>query len=233
MIKATKAILRSKGYKLFQRPFELNIVGFRANSVRANAFDDTIDVFYRDDASNWKYWQFEATTDPGTFWLENPQHPKGTAILSEGQYVDAYGLGLHAGKYEALAQLHKPVTVLRDYDRDAFLDFSNGTRDNGMHGINIHRANANGTTDRIDKHSAGCQVFKHAKDYRAFLAMCKIHRARYGNTFTYTLIDERARKRLSRKRTVFGVALFGLTVAGLSLLGEETEAPAHPLDLFQ
>ena len=170
--------------------------------------------------------------DPGTFWLQNPMREKGTAILAQGQYVGAYGLGLHAGKYPALKQLHKPVTVIRDYNRDTLLDFQNGNLDAGMHGINIHRAHASGTTEAIERYSAGCQVFQNARDHDAFLAMCQIHRARYGNTFTYTLIDERARRRLSRKRTAVGVALVGLAVVGLALIGEELDNEPLPLDLI-
>jgi hypothetical protein len=33
----------------------------------------------------------------------------------------------------------KPITVLRDYDRNAILDFWNGKPETGMFGINIHR----------------------------------------------------------------------------------------------
>jgi hypothetical protein len=58
-------------------------------------------------------------------------------------------------------------------------------------GINIHRAAPSGTTQRVDKYSAGCQVFNSANDFAEFIAAAKKHSNLYGNSFTYTLIDER------------------------------------------
>lgn len=61
--------------------------------------------------------------DPGRAWLTlGWGGPGGTAILCPGQYVDAYEVGNHNGKYEALLQ-GRPVKVWRDYDRDGKLDF--------------------------------------------------------------------------------------------------------------
>jgi hypothetical protein len=158
VLEKLRALLRHNGYKVFTRPYELNIVGLRADSTIPNRFDDEIHVFYMVSPTKWNYHVFTATTDPGTYWLRNPMQPQGTGILEKGQYIDTYQLGLHKGQYEALVQ-KKPVTVIRDYDRDAQLDFNNGTRYTGFFGINIHRANSRGTTKTIDKYSAGCQVF--------------------------------------------------------------------------
>ena len=126
-------------------------------------------------------------------------NPQGTAILKEGQYINTYGLGLHRGKYMALVQ-KRPVTVLRDYDRNAVLDFLNGTPDTGLFGINIHRASESGTTKVVEHYSAGCQVFANATDYLLFMTLCERHKQLYGNQFTYTLIDERALSRESKKK---------------------------------
>lgn len=197
-MKAIQTALQAKGYSLFLRPFELNIVGVRADSTKSNAFDDAIHVFFNNAEGKVVHHRFAATTDPGTYWLKNPMKPQGTAILKEGQYKNAYGLGLHRGKYLALVQV-RPVTVLRDYDRNAVLDFLNGTPDTGLFGINIHRASEIGTTKTVDLHSAGCQVFASITDFTLFLSLCERHRKLYGNQFTYTLIDERALNREKRK----------------------------------
>lgn len=194
-----QAVLQKKGYSIFLRPFELNIVGVRADSVRPNAFDDAIYVFFNNNQGKLIEHKFPATTDPGTYWLKNPMNPQGTAILKEGQYRNTYGLGLHRGKYMALVQ-RRPVTVMRDYDRNAVLDFLNGKEDKGLFGINIHRASENGTTKTVDHHSAGCQVFANATDYILFLSLCERHKQLYGNEFTYTLIDERAVSREAKKK---------------------------------
>jgi hypothetical protein len=217
-----RGILRHKKYALYTRPYELNIVGMRGNSTEPNKFDDEIHVFYKTSPLKWNYHVFKATTDPGTFWLKNPMQKQGTAILAQGQYINTYQLGMHQGKYKALVQ-HKPVTVIRDYDRNAKLDFLNGTTTTGLYGINIHRANKTGTTRTVDKYSAGCQVFESAEAFQDFLKLCEHHRQLYGNQFTYTLIDFRAVKRETIRRAAYSIGTLGLiAVSYFSFKGRET-----------
>src|SRR5688572_33216886 len=134
MLSKIKGLLRFKGFKLFTRPYELNIVGLRSKSTLPNKFDDALHVFYMVNASKWEYHIFKITTDPGTFWLNNPMQPQGTAILAEGQYENSHAIGLHQGKYKALVQVN-PIDVMRDYDRNAVLDFYNGQKESGRFGI--------------------------------------------------------------------------------------------------
>lgn len=194
-----QAALLAKGYHEFNRPFELNIVGIRADSTSPNLFDDSINLYYKTTDGNWQLHQFPATTDPGTYWLENPLNPQGTAILKAGQYIGSHTIGMHRGKYEALVQ-QRPVTVIREYDRKAVLDLLNGQEDTGLFGINIHHAQAEGITKYVDKFSAGCQVFANIADFTLFMQLCYRHRGLYGNIFTYTLIDERSLSREAKKK---------------------------------
>jgi hypothetical protein len=224
-----QAILKHKDYVIYSRPYELNIVGIRGDSVIPNHFDDEIHVFYKTNPHNWHYHVYKVTTDPGTFWLKNPEQPQGTAILAQGQYKDAYTMGLHQGKYKALVQ-HKPVTVIRDYDRDATLDFLNGTESTGLFGINIHRANSSGTTKYVDKYSAGCQVFENSSSFNEFISLCEHHLKLYGNVFTYTLIDFRAVKRETYRRialTTGAIGVFGIGM--LVLTGEKLKSIADQI----
>lgn len=214
MLGKIKAILRSKKFKLFTRPYELNIVGLRSKNTIANSFDDEIHVFYKTDKNKWNYHIFKATTDPGTFWLMNPGNPQGTLILKEGQYRNAYAIGKHAGKYTALVQV-KPVSILRDYDRNAILDFKSGKTSRGIFGVNIHHARSVGSTFTIDKYSAGCQVFQNADDFETFMNLCQKHRSLYGNAFTYTLVDFRAVRRVIIKRVALAASLLVSAVLGL------------------
>lgn len=189
--------MKSKGYRLFEKPYELNIVAYRSKYVRSNRFDDEIHVFYTNEIGQWVYHVFPATTDPGQYWLDNPMHPQGTAFLKKGQYVDAYAIGLHRGIYEAVVQV-EDVTVIRDYDRKGIFNwFESGSPDTGRLGINIHRARQSGSAKVIDDFSAGCLVFANAEDYEFFMKLAKIHRSIYGNRFTLTLIDFRDERRRS------------------------------------
>lgn len=213
MLSRIKGILKEYGFVLYTRPYELNIVGLRSKRVDSNSFDDEIHVFYKMQDGLWNYRIYPATTDPGTFWLNNPSYPQGTAILAQGQNVDAYAIGKHRGKYEALVQ-QKPVTVIRDYDRDAILDFNNGIKQTGSFGINIHRASSSGSTQFIDRYSAGCQVFKNVNDFLAFMELCKKHAKLYGNRFTYTLIDFRSLRRITLKRVITATTVVAALVLG-------------------
>jgi hypothetical protein len=209
-----KGILRSKRYAFYTRPNELNIIGIRSKSTIPHRFDDEIHVFYNVAPLKWNYHIYKATTDPGTFWLRNPMQAQGTAILAQGQYKGAYKIGLHQGKYKALVEA-KPITVIRDYDRNAVLDFKNGTPTKGMFGINIHRASLIGTTKQVDKYSAGCQVFANSNEFNEFMELCEKHSGLYGNSFTYTLIDFRAVKRQTIKRWTIGTVSVALGLTAI------------------
>lgn len=198
MIASILATLLERRYKTFVRPFELNIVGVRSNSTTPNSFDDSINVFFKNAQGVWVYQSHKATTDPGTYWLKNPLSPQGTAILKQGQYLNCYSIGLHRGEYTALVQV-RPVTVIRDYDRNAILDFMNGKEDTGLFGINIHHASVEGTTKTVDKYSAGCQVFANINDFNSLMQLAAVHEKLYGNQFTYTLLDQRAVDRNTKK----------------------------------
>jgi len=107
----------------------------------------------------------------------------GVARLVEGQYRSAYRIGRHQGKYEALTQA-KPVKVYRDADKNLLYD-SSKTQE-GIFGINIHKAGANSTY--VENWSEGCQVFKRSADFDEFMNVCRKASVLYGNSFTYTLI---------------------------------------------
>ncbi len=181
--------LTRKGYIIFTRPFELNIVGIRANNHKPNSFDDSISILYKREDGQWIINSLAATTDPGTWWLKKLMNPAGTAILKPGQYKDSHQVGVHRGKYQALVQKN-PVTVIRDTNKDEVLDFANTKEQTGIFGINIHRASLKGITKYVNDHSAGCQVLADVNDFNLLMQLADRHRKLYGNSFTYTLLTE-------------------------------------------
>ena len=217
-------VFRRRGYHVHTRPYQLNMVGIRSAQTRAGAFDDRFAVFYRDDRGKWHYHEYPCTTDPGTYYLENPIW-QDTAILKQGQYLNTYAIGTHAGKYTALVQQHEEVTVIRDYNRDAILDFQNGETRTGKYGINIHRASPGRESMVIHRWSAGCQVLSRPGDFEHLMSLARRHRDTLGhNYFSYTLIDFRAVRRAKRARnlTRAGVAL---AVAGVGLVAWKAFKP--------
>lgn len=163
------AAMRRKKYVVFDdaRGHDANIVGIRSGGD-ADAFDDYIALFYRT-RDAWSYFAFPATTDPGTYYRENPVNVNGTAILKPGQYRRAFAMGTHRD-YPALVQV-EPVTVYRDANRDGALDIENAPEETGMFDIHIHRAGAT-PANLVGRWSAGCQVFQDAAQFDFFKAQC-------------------------------------------------------------
>ena len=190
-----QATMESKGYKYFTGgDFDVNIIGVRNSETKGrvtNAFDDCVTISYREDGE-WKFHCYQATTDPGSHWEQNLLNEKGVAILKPGQYRGSHKLRLHQGKYLALGQ-QKPVKVYRDNNRDGKYDLLEENIDEGIFGINIHRATGRkgGKSVRVDKWSAGCQVIADNDDWHQFLDICQTAREIWGNSFTYTLLESK------------------------------------------
>ena len=185
--------VKAKGYKWFENgDYNLNIVGVRNGETGTkvtNKFDDFLTLSYKVDGE-WNYHCFDATTDPGKHWVENIMREEGVAVLKENQYRGSHKIGLHQGKYEALRQ-QKPVQVYRDNDLDGNYDLLEENIQEGIFGINIHRATKweGKKSTQIDKWSAGCQVIAANDDFRLFMEICNKAKDTWSNSFTYTLIN--------------------------------------------
>ena len=185
--------VKYKDYKWFENgDYNLNIVGVRNGETGTevtNKFDDFLTLSYKIDGE-WNYHCFDATTDPGKHWVENIMRKEGVAVLKENQYRGSHKIGLHQGKYEALRQ-QKPVQVYRDNDLDGNYDILEENIQEGIFGINIHRATKweGKKSTQIDKWSAGCQVIAANDDFRLFMEICNKAKDTWGNSFTYTLIN--------------------------------------------
>ena len=183
-------LFKNKGYAYFTNgAYNINIIGVRASgAVITNSFDDILLIIYKTPTGTWNRQIYQITTDPGQFYMNNPCNSKGTAILVPGQYRGTYKIGLHRGKYKALCQ-NKPVKVYRDNNKDSVYDYDPNKLDEGMFGINLHKAGT--LSKRVDTWSAGCQVFASETEFRAFMNYCnKQIKYGHGETFTYTLLRE-------------------------------------------
>ena len=187
-----KKIFEKKGYAFFDKGnYNLNIIGIRrAGNVVTNKFDDFLVVIYNTPTEQNVKKIYVCTTKPGKKAMNNPTNLKGTAILKEGQYRGAYKIGLHKGQYKALCQV-KPLPVYRDNNKDNKYDLNPLNIDNGVFGINIHKAGKaiNGST-LVDGWSYGCQVLSKSIDFNALMRLVERSASIYGNSFTYTLINE-------------------------------------------
>lgn len=186
-----KTAVEAKGYQWFNdeanKSWDVNIVGIRNITTRrvTNVFDDWITLSFKINGM-WQFYQWMATTDPGTKSVMEFKNPKGVARLIPGQYRGSHIIRLHNGKYEALGQ-QKPMKVWRDKNKD--MTFDEIIVDEGVFGINIHRSNPKTESEYVENWSEGCQVFKKVKDFNQFMEICRKASIIHGNSFSYTLLN--------------------------------------------
>lgn len=186
--------VKSKKYVWFEdnsnKGYDVNIVGVRNNDPSVakkvtNVFDDFITITFKDEKGVWQFYCWNATTDPGKKGVMEFHNNKGVARLIPNQYRTTWAVDLHQGKYEALCQRLAKVKVWRDANKN--LLFEETVTDEGMFGINIHKAGTDSTW--VENWSEGCQVFKRVKDFNEFMKICKKAVKIHGNKFSYTLLE--------------------------------------------
>ena len=188
--------LQDRGFAFFESgEYNLNIIGVRNSSGDASKFDDFINVIYKVNGE-WVCDSYPITTEPGPSILRRPLKSvahKGTAILVPGQYRSTYKIDWHGNSqrgHMALCQRGGQVSVWRDNNRDSEPDY-HGPEDKGWYGINIHKHRGSDARVNTGGASAGCQVFQSSKDFAEFMETCDEARDKWGNSFTYTLLEEK------------------------------------------
>ena len=172
--------------------YDLNIVGVRTANGTPNRFDDRLYCIYKV-GGEWREHSWPITTDPGTYWLNNPTRKLGTAaVVADRQYRGVWEMGKHKGAYKALVQSGNKIAVHRDDNRDSKVDYRMDNIEEGYFGINCHRATSRSYGSiQVDKWSAGCQVFANPDDFQEFLDICDKQISERGwKKFTYTLLNE-------------------------------------------
>lgn len=183
------AALKKIDAPFFRGDYNLNLVGVRSADTDSNAFNDALVVLYELDGKPVLH-KFPMTTDSGVYYRENPVNVEGTAVLMPGFYRGCWSVGAHKGQYRALVQTGV-MRVYRDADRDDEIDDPTLLQsDEGLFGINLHRAGANGYSLQVDKWSAGCQVVADPVDFDLVMAMVMKSASIYGPKFSYTLLTE-------------------------------------------
>lgn len=194
--------LKNAGHKIYKndkKDYNLNIIGIRNSNPIPNLFNDLIVVAWKY-KGEWTIKEYPATTLAGLHWLKEPMNPKGCAILKEGRYPKTWKIGLHRNRYSALCQ-RMPVKVFRDNNKDNKYDLLENSVMEGLFGINIHRASAYNVLPKVDRNSAGCQVFQAPGHFNEFMSICRASRTIWGEWFTYTLINENDFKTATKKPT--------------------------------
>jgi hypothetical protein len=208
-------ILKDKGYNIYERPFEMNTIGVRyqyPGQEYSNKFKDRMYVLYKDNSGKWvtKYWMVSTIPGKNSSWRKGTPLLKdkvgksrgGLGILKPAQYVNVYKMGYHrrsdkVRSARAMKTIGKQLAYRDQNYGSPRMTFSNEDPANAKGGRNftmhIHKAYTvkRGTGGNVNNWSEGCQVFPDAKSLNEYFDLCEIHRKKYKNRFTYTLITSR------------------------------------------
>lgn len=166
--------MERKNYVLDRGNGQVNIIYIEGmdkeghpNDNRPNYFNDLRIVLTWENFPIITCW--EATTEPGRRYTENPINSGGAARISFGQFR-AWQVGYHRNDHEALVQTGGPVSVHRDLNADYKRE---GDRvDTGYFGINQHWGYDLPVSD-IGPSSAGCLVGRTKAGHKEFMKIVK------------------------------------------------------------
>jgi peptidoglycan hydrolase-like protein with peptidoglycan-binding domain len=190
--------MQSKGYQISQGIKHYNLVYIEGmnsdgslNDDTPNYFNDRRIVLQILDGVPALIGNWEATTEPGNYYTQNPMNPKGTARIKFGQYK-AWQVGIHYGggsdPHEALVQA-APITVYRDVNKDN--QRTGDKTDTGLFDIDQHWG-FDLPYNNVYYASAGCLVGRTRDGHREFMSLIKQDRRYQLNKnylFYTTVID--------------------------------------------
>lgn len=187
--------METQKYQVFRGKDELSIIYVEGmntdgslNSDEPNHFNDVRMVIKFQDGMPEIIGKWQATTEPGFHFTDNPMNLNGAARITFGQYR-SWQVGIHgmSEPHEALVQV-RPVPVHRDYNRDMI---RTGDRiDNGLFGINQHHGYDHPQND-IHTASAGCLVGRTRAGHSQFMKVIESDRRYQSNPnfiFSTTII---------------------------------------------
>ena len=176
----------NKGYE-FDPVF--NIIGIRYALVGNKFTDYMVVTFVQNGVS--RVYRMDMTTIPGID-RDTRIYRQGRAVMKEGHYLKAYGVGLHAGKYTALVNRDgkRYPDFYRDINEDAVLDIGPPSElyQNQLIGLNIHSTRKNSTPfTNVYNWSEGCQVIQWWQNFKHMMALVGVvNRQQYD----YTLLSD-------------------------------------------
>lgn len=191
--KKIREVYEEKKHVFFEKPWDINIIGIRSNSMLVDEFNDAIGFIIKDDFGHISTMFFQASTKPGRYWLkEKMANLNGTFTLAEGQYRRCWQMGDHKGKYVALDQT--PIASFkgwRDKDNDGQFDWS-GELYRDVKGLELHTTSLINEVKKVGAYSAGCQITQNEAHHFIMMGYIEESMKRVGSKYvSYTLLNER------------------------------------------
>lgn len=189
--------LKSKKYNVYEDKGVLNLVSMQSpnkdSGEVSNKFDDTLNMFFKNESGNWELLEYQLTTMPG-FVPKTTSLPDGVGMLALGQYVDQLKLDTYIvdgtttpKKTDKCLKIGECVIHIND-NTDKYNYKSNKIKAKSI--VLIHRS-SNGIADYVFNYSGGAHVFKNSTQYDQFLDFCD-KQVKLSNkaVFTYTLCKQ-------------------------------------------
>jgi len=189
--------MKSKKYVVYEDIGVLNIVSMQSpnkdSGEISNKFDDTLNLFFKNESGNWELLEYQITTLPG-FVPKTTSLPDGVGMLALGQYVDQLKLDTYI--VDASTTPYKTDRCLKVGECVIHINNVNDKYNYKSDKIKaksivlVHRS-SNGIADYVFNYSGGAQVFKNSTQYDQFLDFCD-KQVKLSNkaVFTYTLCKE-------------------------------------------
>jgi len=191
------SFLKSKKYVVYEDIGVLNIVSMQSpnkdSGEVSNKFDDTLNLFFKNESGNWELLEYQLTTMPG-FVPKTDSLPDGVGMLALGQYIDQLKLDTYIVdasttpyKTDRCLKVGECIFHINDTN-DKYNYKSNKIKAKSI--VLIHRS-SNGIADYVFNYSGGAHVFKNSTQYDQFLDFCD-KQVKLSNkaVFTYTLCKQ-------------------------------------------
>jgi len=189
--------LKSKKYNVYEDKGVLNLVSMQSISKDSgevsNKFDDTLNMFFKNESGNWELLEYQLTTMPG-FVPKTTSLPEGVGMLALGQYIDQLKLDTYIvdltttpKKTDRCLKIGECVIHIND-NNERYNYKTNKIKAKSI--VLIHRS-SNGIADYVFNYSGGAHVFKNSTQYDQFLDFCD-KQVKLSNkaVFTYTLCKQ-------------------------------------------
>lgn len=182
--------MQSKKYTTYNTIGYLNIVAFQSskkdNGEVSNKFDDTLNVFYKNQNGNWELLEYQITTMPG-YVPKTEELPSGNKMLALGQYVEQCSLNDSDPKNKVII-----VNECTIHTNNSTKIYNYKSPKSNIKSIPLlHKSSDIGSAEYVFNYSGGAHVFKTVSQWDQFITLCEnqINVARK-KTFSYTFAKQ-------------------------------------------
>lgn len=177
--------MKSKNYTVYEEIGVLNILSMQ-NAKKdtgeiSNKFDDTMNIFMKNDNGNWDLFEYQITTMPG-YVPKSVNLPLKVPFLALGQYIEQCTLQYVNDKNPYIRMSECIMHINNVSDKYDYKSPKITTKNIGF----IHPSSELGSAENVYNYSSGAQVFKTKTQFEQFIKLCEKQSIK-NKYITYTL----------------------------------------------